>query len=377
MMPIWTISARFFSPPEKPTLTGRLSISASMPSAAAWARASLMNSAPDRSGSPRARRCVLSASRRNWSDDTPGISTGYWKPRNSPAAARSCGSSASRSCPSKVTAAFGHLIARPPAEHIGQRRLARAVRPHDRMHLARGHGERQPVEDRLVGDGGVEVFNLEHQSSLSDVRRDRDDRSSIAAMTHRGDQRRRTSQLRRAQSHAITTAGPSTRGSRSFAARTIEPISDACPRRSSRTMLRRRPHRRVETQLDDRRRSASSRVAAHTAHHPTLPSRLIPSSFCASTANSIGSCFSTSRAKPLTISATAASGVEPARHGVEQLVVADLRRGRFMLDLRGRVLDLDVGHGVRAAFAAEQQAESHWVKLRTFSAPGSTRTSPR
>ena len=36
MMPIWTISARFFSPPEKPTLTGRLSISASMPSSAAW-----------------------------------------------------------------------------------------------------------------------------------------------------------------------------------------------------------------------------------------------------------------------------------------------------------------------------------------------------
>ena len=29
-MPIWTISARFFSPPEKPTLTGRLSISMSI-----------------------------------------------------------------------------------------------------------------------------------------------------------------------------------------------------------------------------------------------------------------------------------------------------------------------------------------------------------
>ena len=46
-------------------------------------------------------------------------------------------------------------------------------------------------------------------------------------------------------------------------------------------------------------------------HHPTLPSRLIPSSFCASTANSIGSCFSTSRAKPLTISATALSASSP------------------------------------------------------------------
>ncbi len=50
MMPIWTISARFFSPPEKPTLTGRLSISASMPSSAACSRASLMNSAPRQLG---------------------------------------------------------------------------------------------------------------------------------------------------------------------------------------------------------------------------------------------------------------------------------------------------------------------------------------
>ena len=41
--------------------------------------------------------------------------------------------------------------------------------------------------------------------------------------------------------------------------------------------------------------------------HPTDPSSEIPNSFCASTANSIGSCCSTSRAKPLTISATAAS----------------------------------------------------------------------
>src|SRR5690606_21266326 len=45
--------------------------------------------------------------------------------------------------------------------------------------------------------------------------------------------------------------------------------------------------------------------------HPTLPSRLIPSSFCASTANSIGSCCSTSLAKPLTISATASSWPSP------------------------------------------------------------------
>src|SRR6185369_6367252 len=50
---------------------------------------------------------------------------------------------------------------------------------------------------------------------------------------------------------------------------------------------------------------AATTIAAMSIHHPTLPSKLIPNSFCASTANSIGSCLSTSRAKPLTISATA------------------------------------------------------------------------
>ena len=46
-------------------------------------------------------------------------------------------------------------------------------------------------------------------------------------------------------------------------------------------------------------------------NHPTLPSRLIDSNFCASTANSIGSLFSTSRAYPLTIRPTASSVDSP------------------------------------------------------------------
>src|ERR1043166_1238209 len=46
-------------------------------------------------------------------------------------------------------------------------------------------------------------------------------------------------------------------------------------------------------------------------HYPTLPSRLTEISFCASTANSIGSCCSTSLTKPLTTSAVASSAVRP------------------------------------------------------------------
>ena len=44
---------------------------------------------------------------------------------------------------------------------------------------------------------------------------------------------------------------------------------------------------------------------------PTLPSNEIPISFCASTANSIGSSFITSLQKPLTISDTASSSLSP------------------------------------------------------------------
>src|SRR5262249_32191637 len=46
-------------------------------------------------------------------------------------------------------------------------------------------------------------------------------------------------------------------------------------------------------------------------HHPTDPSRLMATSFCASTANSMGSSCRTSRTKPLTSNATASSSGRP------------------------------------------------------------------
>ena len=49
----------------------------------------------------------------------------------------------------------------------------------------------------------------------------------------------------------------------------------------------------------------------HLRRHPTLPSSEIAISFWASTANSIGSFWSTSLTKPLTISAVASSGSRP------------------------------------------------------------------
>src|SRR6187402_2295155 len=53
------------------------------------------------------------------------------------------------------------------------------------------------------------------------------------------------------------------------------------------------------------------RVQSVARNHPTLPSRLTPSSFCASTANSIGSSLNTSLQKPLTISERESSSDRP------------------------------------------------------------------
>src|ERR1044071_5162184 len=55
-----------------------------------------------------------------------------------------------------------------------------------------------------------------------------------------------------------------------------------------------------------------SRFPSHLSrHYPTLPSRLIPSSRVASTANSIGSSLKTSLQKPFTIIETASSDDRP------------------------------------------------------------------
>ncbi len=100
---ICSISLRFFSPPEKPTLTARFSISSRMPSALVLARISLTKARASWGVSPRAVRTAFTASFRKVVLATPGISTGYWKARNSPLAARSSGSSARMSSPSKRT----------------------------------------------------------------------------------------------------------------------------------------------------------------------------------------------------------------------------------------------------------------------------------
>ena len=74
-------------------------------------------------------------------------------------------------------------------------------------------------------------------------------------------------------------------------------------------------------------------LASSSAFSRPLPSRQTPSSFCASTANSMGSSLKTSLQKPFTIMLTASSAEMPALLEVEDLVLADLRGRGLVLHL--------------------------------------------
>ncbi len=47
-------------------------------------------------------------------------------------------------------------------EQFRQRRLARAVRAHDRVHFAGVDAQRNAAEDFLAVDAGVNVLNIKH-----------------------------------------------------------------------------------------------------------------------------------------------------------------------------------------------------------------------
>jgi len=61
---IWKISFRFFSPPEKPTLTERFRNDSSMSSSPSFSRASPRKSSASSSSSPRALRIAFRPARR-------------------------------------------------------------------------------------------------------------------------------------------------------------------------------------------------------------------------------------------------------------------------------------------------------------------------
>jgi hypothetical protein len=138
---IWRISARFFSPPEKPTLTGRLSMSCETFSFAARSLTWRMNSGALISFSPRALRWAF----KRHLEELHGGDTGNLD-RILEGQEHTLGGALVRFHFKEVFAlegdgAFRHFIALAPGEDIGQRRFAGTVRPHDGVHFARLHGE--------------------------------------------------------------------------------------------------------------------------------------------------------------------------------------------------------------------------------------------
>lgn len=95
----WRISCRFFSPPEKPSLSERCANAGSMDRPSIAAFISLENSRSF-GASP---RTAVTAERRKFETDTPGTSTGYCIARNRPARARSSTLMDRTSSPSSVT----------------------------------------------------------------------------------------------------------------------------------------------------------------------------------------------------------------------------------------------------------------------------------
>ncbi len=58
--------------------------------------------------------------------------------------------------------AAGDGVVAPTHQHVRERRLARAVRPHERVHLARPDLEVDPPQDLLPRHRGVQVRDLQH-----------------------------------------------------------------------------------------------------------------------------------------------------------------------------------------------------------------------
>ena len=131
---------------------------------------------------------------------TPGIAVGYWNARNRPALARSSGARRQDALPVQQDIAARHLVVRVAGDGVGQRALAGAVRPHQRMHFALADGQVDALQDRLAFDGacrslitssvGMDVYLLSSTRSFPGRReasacpQDRSFAPTIRALRH-------------------------------------------------------------------------------------------------------------------------------------------------------------------------------------------------
>ena len=79
--------------------------------------------------------------------------------------------------------AAGHLVLRVAGQRTRQRALARAVRPHDGVHLAGVDGEVDPLEDLLAFGPNLQILDSQHAMSSRRILRVK--RSAASALRRR------------------------------------------------------------------------------------------------------------------------------------------------------------------------------------------------
>jgi len=84
--------------------------------------------------------------------------------RKTPSRARLLGGQRQQVLPLVRHRPRGRDVLGPAGENIRQRRFPRAVRPHDRVYFAHADVQREPFENFLAVDSGVQVFDIEHFS---------------------------------------------------------------------------------------------------------------------------------------------------------------------------------------------------------------------
>ena len=96
-------------------------------------------------------------------------------------------------------------------------------------------------------------------------------------------------------------------------------------------------------------------ASPRASDQPTLPSSEIAINFCASTANSIGSCCKTSRTKPLTIRAVASSAESPRCMQKNSWSSEIFEVVASCSNCRAGIFQFDIRHRMGAAGMADEQ----------------------
>src|SRR5579862_2354967 len=115
-----------------------------------------MKSMASSSSSPRWARMALRALRRKYALPMPGISTGYWKARNTPSL-RLLGLHFEKIFAVEEHLALGHVVGFAARQYLRQRALARSVGAHDGMHFTRIDGQINAFENFVTAYLGVQI----------------------------------------------------------------------------------------------------------------------------------------------------------------------------------------------------------------------------